>query len=260
MASSKYPTNLEDHLEAEILAAYCEDRLPEEEMEGVREHLASCPGCTEQVLALMEFTEDPQEVSPRERETSWQELRASLQQGGLVPAQAQGAKPKVVPIAARRSSPSVWRTWALAASLTAITLGAWSFSLYRQLESLRQPQVDPPLSSLMPLHELRTSEGDVPGKLVLAPGARGWLVLNFTQPTVPAKLRVAAYQLEDHNLVWQIEAKASEKRSLRLEITLEQIPPGQYQIELAGFEPGERGDPWRPFASYRLDVAAASTP
>lgn len=252
MDGTQPKTENEDHLPPEILAAYSEDRLSATETEAVRRHLAACPFCADAVLELMAIDEIVEEGAPMERERAWRTLATSLKEAGLLPPEEKASRP-ARPL---RMSPAAWRSWALAASLALALTGAWSLSLQRQLERVRAPQIDPPLASLMPRDELRTSSPEEPDRLVLRPGERGWLVLSHSEPEPPPRLRVSFRALPG-GTAWQTEMPAADRRSVRLELTLDLVPPGSYEVELDRPESGARGGSWRTFATYRLDVVAA---
>lgn len=254
------PTNNnQDHPKPEILAAYSEDRLPENEAEELREHLAACESCAAMVLELMSFQEEmpvalPQ-ASAAQREASWRDLRQALVEDGRLP-------DPVAPVRRmeRRGIPAAtWRAWALAASLALAVLGIFSFQGYRELARLKTPQVDPPLASLLPQGALRTSDAAEPAAtLVLPEGGRGWLVLNHSASELSPRVRIRFLERATENVIWQTETAVQDPRSFRLEVSRDVLPLGQYQIELANREPTQ--ETWRTFATYRLDIVAAPSP
>ncbi len=268
MDEKDLPIEDRSHPRPELLAAYSEERLSETEMDEVREHLAACPACADVVLDLLELElnelEEADEPLPLERERSWRNVRESLREAGLV----ETALPAAIPAPATAPAPlpfrpaataPYWRPLALAASLALALMATWTFSLQRQLGAARAPRVDPPLASLMPLHVLRTGEPEKAERLTLLPGERGWLVLTHTERERPARTRLRFRRPGQDAVVWETEARPTDPRSIRLELTLDQVPPGSYEVELAAFEQGERGGSWRTFATYRLDVAAISS-
>lgn len=256
------PPEENSHPQPEILAAYSEDRLDEPELEAVREHLAACPECAAVMLDLLDGKEVAlEEAPPFERERSWRELRGSLQTEGLLaaPAAAEKAAPPAAPVVPFRPAAAAapyWRPLAVAASLAFALAAGWSVSLLRQLDEARELRVDPPLVSLMPLETLRTAVPDPPRRLALAPGKRGWLVLNHAEPAAPGRVRLRFLSGGARTVVWEQETRPADPRSVRLELSLDAVPAGSYEVELALFEDGERGGSWRTFATYRLEVAA----
>ena len=251
--------NNQDHPKPEILAAYCEDRLPDNEAEELREHLAVCKSCAAMVLELMSFQEElpatlPQ-ASAAQREASWRDLRQALVEDGRLPA-------PVAPVRRleRREIPAAtWRAWALAASLALAVLGIFSFQGYRELARLKTPQVDPPLASLLPQGELRTGDAAEPAAMLVLPaGGRGWLVLNHSASELSSRVRIRFRGRATENVTWETETPVQDPRVFRLEVSRDVLPLGQYQVELANLGPTQ--ETWRTFATYRLDIVAAPSP
>lgn len=254
--------NNQDHPKPEILAAYCEERLPEIEADELREHLAVCESCAAMVLELMSFQEEMPAALPQasatQREASWRDLRQALVEDGQLAATASSQPAGDAPIPFRRSV-AFWRTWALAASLALAAVGLFSLRGYRQLEQLKAPAVDPPLASLLPQGELRTGDAtERAAELVLPEDGRGWLVLNHSAPELSSTVRIRFLGRATENVIWETETPVRDPRTFRLEVSRETIPAGSYDIELASFEPAQRS--WRTFSTYRLDIVAATAP
>lgn len=251
------PTNNnQDHPKPEILAAYCEDRLPEIEAEELREHLAACESCAAMVLELMSFQEElpaalPQ-ASAAQREASWRDLRQALVEDGRLATPVQRMVHREIPAA-------TWRAWALAASLALAVLGIFSLQGYRELARLKTLQVDPPLASLLPQGELRTGDAAEPAaELILPENGRGWLVLNHSASQLSSTVRIRFLGRATENVIWEAETPVQDPRVFRLEVSRDVLPLGQYQVELASLGPTQ--ETWRTFATYSLDIVAAPSP
>ncbi len=197
------------HPDPEQLVAYHERRLSPGEAEEVRAHLAACPDCTAQLLALAELFE----------------MGAPHVEADRAPLA------KVVPL--RRS----WGTAALglAAALFAIV----SLVQWRTIVQLRQPQANPPLVNLAPVGSTR--QGAPVSELRLPAGARRvWVILNpLAEPDT------SAYDVEviapDGEVVLRLDnLRRSEKDNFRLEIPRDVLSEGDHRILLWGRTPGGR--------------------
>jgi hypothetical protein len=240
-----------EHPATEILAAYWEERLADEEMEAIRDHLAGCPHCAEVLLLIGEGTATEDFSQDAEALPAWRELRGALVREGLLEA------PQAVPI--RPPAFRFERLWAIAATLAFLLLGGYTLNFQRLVPQSSLIEVDPPLFSLMPENQLRLGQPAKAPTLELPPGGRAWLVLNHAEPTPAERLRLRVRGLPGGELLFERELRPADPRSVRLEIGAGLLPPGQCEIELEAFAPAEP-DSWKSIAVYRLDVSAMARP
>jgi anti-sigma factor RsiW len=212
------------HPSPEQLVAFHEDRLSPQELEAVREHLAACPDCTTQLLALAEPFEgdegEPEEVSPADVDAAWQRQRERLFPGAEAP-----------PLRWRFSP--LQKAWGTAAAL-GLAAALLSFVVVRQgldLARLRQPQLNPPLVNLEPSglsrQPARVAELQFP-----AGAERAWVILN-TQARLPDSFYDIHVVAPDGKVVHRFESvPKSEKSNFRIEIPRGLLPAGTYSLML----------------------------
>lgn len=233
------------HPRLEDLAAYYEGRLPAEENDLIRSHLVACSGCASVVLdlsAAADLDAVPAVSSP-ESARSWQELREAIDEQNLWPR-------------ARRAAADRWRGWktlAMAASVAAVISTGSSLWLWQQSSSRIVSQVDPPWVGLAPAEDLRSSGPDIRQELVLPPGVRGWISLAYSAPDTIVRVRVRFFRASGSIATWDWSgARPEDSRILRMELTAQELAPGDYRIELDGRAKPE--DPWTPVARYFLRI------
>ncbi len=226
---------IDQHPLPERIVAYHERRLPPDEAEEIRAHLAVCPDCTTELLALADLydgVDDPAaEVSPAGMETAWQRQRERL-----FPAEASSV---VVPLESRREVRPPRRDWrtavpfALAASLLAVV----ALVQWRTIVRLEAPRANPPLVNLEPLDSTRSGAGAAPALNLPADSERLWVILNPSDPREDSlyEVHLAA---PDGKVVLRFEdLEVSEEGNFRLEIPRSVLAPGDstlYLYETAG--------------------------
>lgn len=238
MPSSSDPTDR--HPAPERLVAYHERRLPPGEVEEMRTHLAACPDCTTQLLALVELLDEQDEpvAAPTrdELDAAWQRQRARL----------------------RRTGPPRRRTWVTASlGLAAALLAVVTLVQWRTIVQLRQPQVNLPLVNLEPAGSVR-QEARNAGELRFPEEARrAWVILNPV-----AELKDSSYSVHfvapDGEVVYRFESlQSSEAGNFRLEIPRDALKEGSYQVLLLRRGSGRSQIVEEYKLSVRLSPAAA---
>ncbi len=244
--------SVDQHPPPEQIVAYHERRLSPEEMESFRAHLAACPDCTAQLLALAELLEgdaadDVSELPRAELDAAWQRQRKRL-----VP-----AAPASFPEPRRLNAP-LRRAWATAASLgvAAALLAGIVTVQWQTIVRLKQPQVNPPLIDLVPLGSVRQAIQEVPELRLPANAERAWVILNpegeMELSSYDAELRAA-----DGRVILRLpNLRISEKANFRLEIPRALLAEGEsYRIVLTGRKPG----PSRIVGEFAFRVRASAT-
>lgn len=227
---------LDPHPSPERIAAYHERRLSAEMAEQVREHLAACPDCTAELLALAALPEEigetgEEEISAREVDEAWRRLSRS-------PAPAGVDLPRPAPI----RDPARRLAWATAAVLgLAAALLAFVVVDQRQtISRLAEPRINPPLASLEPVDSVRQGLRAVPELSVPVGEERVWVILNPA-----ADLTFPSYEIEvlapDGTLALRFQdLRPSEAGNFRLEIPRDRLPAGSCRLLLSGVRSGER--------------------
>lgn len=220
---------IDRHPSPEQIVAYHEQRLSPGEAEDVRMHLAACPDCTSQLLALADLyeEEDPDaRISHAELDAAWERQRDAL-----FPPAPVVSLPRRTPLR---------RDWATASlGLAAALLAIVSFVQWRTIVELRQPQTNPPLVNLEPVGSVRQS-AQAPRELRFSADAqRAWVILNpVTELDAPAyEVEVAA---PDGTVVLHLDLQRSEVGNFRLEIPRAVLAEGDYRIVLFGRKAGSR--------------------
>jgi hypothetical protein len=216
------------HPPPEQIAAYHERRLPPEEAEAFRAHLAACPDCTTQLLAL---ADEPPAMSRAEIDAAWQRQRRRL----------SPAPPASLPDRRRAFTPPPRRAWAAAASLglAAALLAAVTVVQWQTIVRLRQPQVNPPLVNLVPVGSVRGVVPEIPELRLPARGERVWVILN-----PEGYLDFSSYDAElkgaDGRVVLRLtDLRSSEAGNFRLEVSRALLGDGLYRIVLIGKKAGQ---------------------
>jgi len=222
-----------EHLTPELLVGYHHERLPPEEADAVREHLAACPPCAELLLELVRFGREEGEGEPSHRggdvtdleaEADWRALRSRI-------AESEG------PEAGARSHDRVpgkarppYLAYGLAASLLLIVgLGAWIAELREEVGTLREPQINLPIVNL---YGEGFARGGADEGTVRDAEERFVVILN--PPTFPAATehRVEILTAEGQP-VWSGRGlQRTEAGNFHLELSRRLLEPGQYRIRL----------------------------
>jgi hypothetical protein len=228
----------DQHPPPERIVAYHERRLPPEEMEAFRAHLAACPDCASELLGLAHLlAADDEDLGPQmpreELDAAWRKQRERL-----VPA----ATP--LPFRERRSRgvPALRRAWTAAASLglAAALLAAVTVVQWRTIVQLKQPQVNPPLVNLVPAGSVREGLQKLPELRLPEQGKSAWVILN-----PEGELGSASYDAElrgaDGEVILRLrDLQSSEAANFRLELPRALLREGEYRIVLIGKKNGRR--------------------
>lgn len=227
---------IDRHPSPEEIVAYSERRLPPEETERVRAHLAACPDCTTELLELTDLLESdgpPETGMPRQDlDAAWERQREQL-----------FPVPSVVPLESRRSrGPSPRWAWTTAASLAlaASLLTVMVVDQRRTIERLTQPQVNPPLVNLAPVGSVRQGSRELPELRIPAEAERVLVILNpVAEPAFPS------YDIEilapDGQAVLRLpDLRNSEAGNFRLEVPRGVLKAGEHRILLIGKKEGKR--------------------
>jgi anti-sigma factor RsiW len=214
----------------------------------LRDHLVGCRECTERLLDLDALSPDPAIAGGADSEievaAAWRDLRAGL---------AEEA-----PEAVRRSAasgaagaPGRWRalqSLAAVLALAVVGLGLWVAQLRRDVDRLAAPQENLPILYLD--EPVRATGGAAPR--IASPGPGGRVLLIVTPPPDGAAARYrAVVAVEGGREVWRAgDLVPSESGTLRLLLPPRSLPPGRYELRLAG----STGDTSRLLARYRFTV------
>ena len=220
------------HPSPEQIVAYHEQRLPPGEAEEIRAHLAACPDCTAQLLALVDLLDEEDgseaKISPADLDAAWERQRSRL----FPEPPPLPTRVRAVPLRRPRVLPA---SLGLAAALLAIV----SLVQWRTIVQLRQPQANPPLINLEPAGSVR--QGAPVAELSLPASAqRVWVILNPV-----AELDASDYDVEiaapDGAIVLRFESlQRSEVGNFRLEVPRGVLADGDYRIVLFGRKAGRR--------------------
>jgi hypothetical protein len=244
--------SLDQHPPPEQILAYHERRLPPEEMEIFRTHLAACPDCTSELLGLADlFAEDgnlDSKVPRPELDAAWQRQRERL---------SPAVAPVPFPQRPRPGGPSLRRAWTAAASLglAAALLAAVVVVQWRTIVQMKQPQVNPPLVNLVPVGSVRQGLQEVPVLRLPARGERVWVILNpegeLGSSSYDAELREAGGKV----ILRLRDLQSSEAANFRLEIPRALLREGEYRIVLLGTKAGQS----RVVEEFAFRVRASAT-
>jgi hypothetical protein len=237
--------SFDQHPPPEQIVAYQERRLSPEEMESCRTHLAACPDCTAQLLALDDGLAP--EMPRAELDAAWERQR-----NRLFP-----AAPAPFPARRRVNAPSLRRAWAAAASLgfAAALLAGVAAIQWQTIVRLKQPQVNPPLINLVPMGSLRQALPEVPELRLPANAERAWVILNpegeLDFSSYDAELRAA-----DGKVVLRfLDLPSSEAANFRLDVPRAFLTEGEYRIVLIGKQAGRS----RTVEEFAFRVRASAT-
>lgn len=226
---------IDRHPLPEQIVAYHERRLPPDEAEDVRAHLAACPDCTTQLLelaALLDGEDDASsDLSRAELDAAWERQRAQLFPDA-----------PVVSLDSRRPRAPLRWAWATAASMgLAAALLTVVVDQRRTLEQLARPQANPPLVNLAPAGSVRQGLPEAPGLRLPADAERAWVILNPA-----AELSFPSYDVEVVAPTGEVvlrheDLQSSEAANFRLEIPRKALAAkGDYRILLFGKKEGRR--------------------
>jgi anti-sigma factor RsiW len=210
---------MDQHPSPEQLIAYAERRLPAQEADALREHLAACPDCTAELLGLAELFEEEvgegSEVSPADLDAAW---ARRLPQTGP---RADNVKPL------RRAWNATVPLALAAALLAVVALVQW-----RTIVRLSQPQANPPLINLEPAGAVR--QGDPASlELRLAPEMpRAWVILNPVTDLDDGGYDVDLAASDGRTVLRWEGLRRSEAGNFRLEIPGEILQAGDYRFLL----------------------------
>lgn len=237
---------INQHLLPEQIVAYHERRLSPDEAERIRAHLADCPDCTTELLALADLfdgeDDSAAEISPGEMDAAWQRQRERL-----LPAAP------VVPLESRKEVRPPRREWRIAApfALAASLLAVVALVQWRTIVRLETPRANPPLVNLEPVGSVRQSQGTP--ELRLSDDAEwGWVILYPSSLEDGASYDVEVVAPDGEILLRFKDEKASEDDNFRLPIPLSGLTAGNHRILLFERRDGQRR---RVLDEFELDVS-----
>lgn len=218
-----------EHPTAEMLAAYCADKLTPEEDEKIREHFADCRDCPELLLDLKDFAApDPSVTGPIPESwvaAAWQSLRARL-----------AREPSPRPLYLQTWLRSLQGAYSLTAVLLAAVLGlsAWVISLHVELRRLREPQANVRIETLY-----LSTRSALPPIQVPAGGERFLLSIATAADARWRACKEVRLQLAtgEGSEVWTGGLLPPEDGIITLELSRRALPAGSYQLRLQGAEP-----------------------
>ncbi len=231
-------TSFSEHPSPEALAAYREaagGADTSDEIEAIREHVASCAACTTELLLLDALlapaaARPEEEIPAAELTAAWEVQRAF----GIAPS----ARPPVRIHRSRRSRlPTGTALLAVAASILAgVTLVQW-----RRIVELERPRVNSPLLHLVPLDSMRQGAAKTPVLHLADEGGRALLILN---PEADLE-GLSSFDIEVIGPDDAVELRfagvpSSDEGSFRLEIPGDALPSGRHRIVLYGHREGGR--------------------
>ena len=224
---------IDQHPLPEQLVAYHERRLPPDEAERLRAHLADCQDCTTELLALADLYDDADdpaaEVSPAELDAAWQRQRERL-----FPAAT------VVPLESRRAAPPARRAWMTAApfALAASLLAVVALVQWRTIVRLEAPRANPPLVNLEPVGSVRQGLPATPELRLPADAERAWVILNPSADVAADSTYDVDLAAPDGEMVLRLEdLVVTEEGNFRLEVPRSALSAGDSTIYL--FEKGD---------------------
>ncbi len=223
------------HAETEELIAYREGTLAAGEVERLQDHLARCRLCAGLVLDLEDFREPVE--PPAEGVT---ELATATALRAMKTRLSEGEHHR------RRPRPPSFAYWqsAIAAALVfaVVGLSAWvarlqgtTGDLRRSLAELAGPGINVPIAYLDP-----PARRDPAAATLEIGRARFVLVLTPTPPRMARSFEVEILDTGGRELWRGAGLETSEHGTLRLLMSSEVLPPGEYQLRIWGIDGGER--------------------
>lgn len=232
-------SDLSAHPAPEALLDFLAGDLPEDEREGIEEHLAICRSCARTALDFSMLPESEREegegepLSERELASEWERFRATV-------------APPVRP--PRHTAPLLALAAALLIAVAGLSL--WSLHLGRQVRALSGPRADVAVVDLVPLDAVeRTPREGEPARLP-SWAERLVLILNLAEPAEHSR-----YQVEiagpDGRAVWsRPDVRRGEDGTFTLELPRRFLPPGSYHIRVSGLRDGTA----EPVAEYAIRI------
>jgi hypothetical protein len=258
------------HPTPEDLLAYHAGELDLGRRQAVHNHLALCRDCTRTVLDLSdlpaaEAAAGATPVSRDELAARWQALVAALEAEALAPGSVlaspatasptTGGRRPVGGAAVLRSRP-VYRLALAASVVLSFALGAWSWTLRRQVEDLRAPQVNVVVSDLLPVEDARRRAGeDWSATVEVGPGRSPYvLILNLAEPSSFSTHRLEVERLDPPSprVAWTEDGlEPGPLGSFHVAIPGDFLPAGSYRLQLFGLA----GEELRLLAVYEARIA-----
>jgi hypothetical protein len=259
---------LDDHPTPEILVAYRAGKLPAEEQEALRDHLALCPDCAEMLLDLATFeqftpTEEPAGLTDSDVGAAWQRMQQRLapvvetvetmEEAPVVV--ARDREPEPLPFVPRASEyePVVLRrklqtAYAIAAVLAVgvVGLSVWGLSLKGQVKASSTPEVN--------IHLVDAYSDSSRGPDEGIPAIQGKHLLYLHAGETP---KAPEYGAEVRDPAGALILRTSglvpvEEGVFSLGLPVDQLVPGTYRITLFGVT----GNRWQKLDTLSFQVAS----
>lgn len=237
----------DDHPTGERLVAYHERRLPSEEQEAMRRHLAACPDCAAQLLELAALVGSDvppgPALPPAEMEAAWARFAA----GTKTAEPAAAPLPFRAPAGAGRPPRSSNRwAWGLAALLAVTTAGLSALALHqgRLLRDLEAPRVGTPYVQLSSSGARGNRESE-PQTLPFRPGNdRASIFVTLPRAARSHSAFEIRFETAEGTPRFSLTATdddlAANSNILSLDVSRRSLPEGLYRIEVWGLTPGKR--------------------
>lgn len=222
-----------DHPEPDVLLAYHEGGLSEEEAERIREHLVECEACADVILDYAAFPdlEPPAEedrLTPAELRHDRQALEARIGSGGR--SRWSRAEYAALPAAA-------------VFLLAALGLGIWGWQLRGNVAELEATVAELRAPESVELVTLSDPEEGTRGveRIVLQLDTEGLVVLSLPWTSDGfSRYSIDLRSADDEIAVRELEVEEQDRGGFAVKLARDLFEPGENVLELYGHREGER--------------------
>jgi len=230
-------------LSGELLVAYYNDQLSEDEKRRVRDHLVACADSRELLCELAVFPQEPEElpaISEARIADAWSHVRSRI----ASPRPALATVTEFPPRPQQAAPQRPWPWIALAAGLSAacLALSLWIGALRQTVVDLSQPQVNALIEDLYPVDDPLRLDRNAAQRVVEIPrGVTRLVLILHLGDVADSSTRTAQIVAADGHEVWRSAAlELSPEGTATLSVPRRFLPAGDYRISIAGVANGDR--------------------